>query len=553
MTDPLVLARLAISMADAGRKEVRRSEHQAVVLRTDGDGTCWVRIPGGADETPIRTRLVEAMPGDVVNVTISNGRATINGNVTSPTATTRSTQTALQTAVDAGLSAEAAMGSAQVAKEAADSAIESAETAAGAAAAAQLSADEAQAKATSASRSASDALTSLATVESVIDTLTWISDHGTYSLTEDTSVQDGKAYYVQVESYTKTDDTEPQQGKTYYTATETTEQVESYEASADTTVDPNKTYYTLSEGQFEVVSNPTGNPSESGYYELVTTTTTVVTYTEVQNPQTSDMGNYFERYVTYGMVEDPVDADIATYYELSIDEAVTNYVMSHVALTDEGLWILADQSGYRLLLSSSGAMVVDPAGSAVATYGESITFDSTRPQRIGNDETYVEWYASEGSTVANALRIAASEIILGNFGVATEQDVTDASNAVNGRIDGQVTPSIDAVSQGLSTLQGYMRVVNNSYLELGTTSETRKTTARLDSDSLDFMVGDDEDPVASIGVDEDDEGRLMVTRASFSQDVSIGEANQTTGGQWRWEQRSNGNLCLKWIATRVVS
>lgn len=67
----------------------RSSEHLATVLRRDSQGVYWVRIPGGAEETPITTPMVEAADGDTVRVSISGGRSVMTGNVTSPASTTR--------------------------------------------------------------------------------------------------------------------------------------------------------------------------------------------------------------------------------------------------------------------------------------------------------------------------------------------------------------------------------------------------------------------------------------------------------------------------------
>lgn len=77
-----------------------RSTHQATVLRTDPDGTTWVSIAGGADETPIHSATADAQPGDTVMVSIAGGRATVGGNVTSPAATVRSVR-AVDSRVDA--------------------------------------------------------------------------------------------------------------------------------------------------------------------------------------------------------------------------------------------------------------------------------------------------------------------------------------------------------------------------------------------------------------------------------------------------------------------
>lgn len=54
----------------------------AEVLYVDGE-TAWVRIPGGAPETPVDLS-VAAKQGDIVQVRVANGRAWINGNNTAP-------------------------------------------------------------------------------------------------------------------------------------------------------------------------------------------------------------------------------------------------------------------------------------------------------------------------------------------------------------------------------------------------------------------------------------------------------------------------------------
>lgn len=55
---------------------------QATVRRVE-NGTAWVHIPGGVDETPVRL-TVNAEPGDTVQVRVSGGRAFLVGNATAP-------------------------------------------------------------------------------------------------------------------------------------------------------------------------------------------------------------------------------------------------------------------------------------------------------------------------------------------------------------------------------------------------------------------------------------------------------------------------------------
>ena len=104
-----------------------------------------------------------------------------------------------------------------------------------------------------------------------------------------------------------------------------------YAATTDTEVVPGKYYFTRSGSApnytYSVVVNPTGNPSTQGYYELTGT-----------------------------------------------DEAVANYVSSHLALTNAGLWVINDNNSCKILLASDGMKVYDAQGNLVATFGESISF-----------------------------------------------------------------------------------------------------------------------------------------------------------------------------------
>lgn len=191
-----VVSAIKVATASNGNKVPKSSTHRATVLRTDNDGTTWVHIPGGADETPIHSTTAEARPGDTVTVTIANGRATIDGNATSPSSTVRSVGAVRETAVRAH----------QIASDAADaaaSALEDAAIARTAAASARESADEAETAATAATTAAgnaqiaADAATfALSDVEKVVGTLEWIAEHGEYELTEDTAVVAGKVYYT---------------------------------------------------------------------------------------------------------------------------------------------------------------------------------------------------------------------------------------------------------------------------------------------------------------------------------------------------------------------
>jgi len=120
--------------------------------------------------------------------------------------------------------------------------------------------------------------------------------------------------------------------------------------TADTSVVSGKNYYVKNpDNTFTKVINPTGNPHNQGWYEM--------------------------------------------------DEAISDYVASHLALTNEGLWVLNDSNAYKILLSSTGMKVYDPQGALVSTFGESITFSANRVQTIGNNNCYVTFNPANGGTL----------------------------------------------------------------------------------------------------------------------------------------------------------
>lgn len=107
-----------------------------------------------------------------------------------------------------------------------------------------------------------------------------------------------------------------------------------YGLTTDTEVVKGKYYFTRSGSGtsadpyvYSVVVNPTGDPSTQGWYELV-----------------------------------------------SVDEAISNYVSTHLALTSAGLYVTSDQTyGWRVLIKSTGVDILDSQGTVVGSYGATTT------------------------------------------------------------------------------------------------------------------------------------------------------------------------------------
>ena len=186
---------------------------------------------------------------------------------------------------------------ANTAREAANNAVADAGRARDAAEQAEATAQSVEGIAQRAESAATNAIKGLAQVEDVVDTLNWIATHCEYEKTTDITIVTGKAYYT-------------------VTATQV----------ASPTDEDIVTYYELVSGEY-----------------VKTTDTSVVSgktyYTVVGEPVTN-----------------PVVADIGTYYELDVTEAVSNYINTHVAVTDEGLWLVPDdtQGSNKVLIAVGG-------------------------------------------------------------------------------------------------------------------------------------------------------------------------------------------------------
>lgn len=160
--------------------------------------------------------------------------------------------------------------------------------------------------------SANNAQKQLSIVEDVIGTLQWVSQHGHYVLSEDDAVI------------------------------------------------PTKTYYTVTG---VAIASPTGNPSRNGYYELVNDVYVLSTDTSVDSQKT-----YYQ--VTGTVVESPTgDPSTSGYYELEIDEAIQQYINTHLALTDSGLSV-TDGSRSSVLISTDGVTIYGSNGQVIGQYGE---------------------------------------------------------------------------------------------------------------------------------------------------------------------------------------
>ena len=177
-------------------------------------------------------------------------------------------------------------------------------------------------------------------------------------------------------------------------------------ASTDTTVNANKTYYSYDSSTGVLAKlDPVGteNPSALGWYEL--------------------------------------------------DDAISQYVATHVAATNDGLYVLSVANGWRVLVSSgggnfpAGVLIIDPNGNvAQQTTVNGVEFNTGRPVKIGDQTAYINFDGNGHITVIGAdLTIGGANNV---SGVLTVEDATGATigtwnkdgiNATNANISGSVT------------------------------------------------------------------------------------------------------------------
>ena len=123
----------------------------------------------------------------------------------------------------------------------------------------------------------------------------------------------------------------------------------------------------------------------------------------------------------YTPVVTPEASQLSNYYELTVDEAMESFIMSHLAVTSRGLWVLPNGYGtatnaqyapnYKVLLASDGLYIYDDDGVLVSKFGENIEFSSTRQQTIGNNQAYIV-FDPEAASGQGTLTIGGATIVL---------------------------------------------------------------------------------------------------------------------------------------------
>lgn len=416
MTESANLANAIAKVVDRTieREARKRTTTTGTVTRTDADGTVWVDMGYGPTQAVSTTASVRE--SDTVTVTVENGKATVTGNISRPSTDDAAANAAHRAAKVAQATAEAADQNAEIAAVAASNAQASADSAAQAASDAWDHADDAAAAASAAQTSADDAAAAASSAQS----------------SADAAALDA--------------------------------------AEAKRSAGTANTYANAALDQLGIVQDVAGIlqwATEHGSF--VPTSDTSVIAGKVYFAYDASTGDYTP-------VIDPQARDLGSYFELSVSEAMTDFIMAHLAVTSRGLWVLPNgidtlvevglvdahgnriedasgeqltvlsheiqyATGYKVLLANDGMYVYDGDGLLVTKFGENIEFSSTRAQYIGDEDAYIVFTpatAHDGSSIV----IGGDNVTIGTDKPLSElledieQATSDAAEAVETARDG---------------------------------------------------------------------------------------------------------------------
>ncbi len=186
---------------------------------------------------------------------------------------------------------------------------------------------------------ARSALTRVSTVDEVVDILGWVGDYGEYEATSDTEVVSGKYYF--------TKDSEQTVEPTVETQSVNERRLLASPTLRASTTEPTATGYTY-------VENPTGNPSENGYYELS-----------------------------------------------GVSSAVSKYLKTHLKMESDGLYVLMDDSGFRLRITNTAIQMLDETNNVIGEYSSTTTIGNNTSNHVFIDADSVDVMSDDETVVAS--------------------------------------------------------------------------------------------------------------------------------------------------------
>lgn len=208
-------------------------------------------------------------------------------------------------------------------------------------------AKDAQSSADIARTSADIAFKQLGYVEDIVGVLSMIAEHGQFAAAQEDEVLENRWYFE------KTSD-----GK--YEVVNNLTSV--FHLTTDTSIEAGKTYYTRS-----------GTGTEEDPY----------VYTAVETPVQAELSTYYEKY----------------YVLVGIDEAIQNYVSSHLVLLEDGLWLQANDNDAKIQISTEqgneGVILYGSNNKPLAHYGSTTVIGDKDGFHIEIDGQEIGFYNAQ--------------------------------------------------------------------------------------------------------------------------------------------------------------
>lgn len=170
---------------------------------------------------------------------------------------------------------------------------------------------------------------------------------------------------------------------------------------------------------------------------------------------------------TFTLVTDTTGKNPAQEGWYEMDDAISNYVASHLALTDDGLYVMVDGTKWKVLIASDGVYILDENNNAINTMnadGNQIGYDNETHAKIDyhsmqliDKEGNVYFYASDlrsnheaTDTYGEGFYYVATETFTGT---GTRKEFTLQNNylpnKVTAKINGTATTAFTYITNGI--------------------------------------------------------------------------------------------------------
>lgn len=135
-------------------------------------------------------------------------------------------------------------------------------------------------------------------------------------------------------------------------------------------------------------------------------------------------GDYVVGGTHYSVVAEPKAADIDTYYVLTVDESVQNYVATHIVVDTEGLWIIPDSGGNKVLIATGSGSTYTTAGTYIVGAGNVVLASFTASGAVIGENASGKSRTEIGTAGMQIIQnISGSDTQIANLGYGPGTDI----------------------------------------------------------------------------------------------------------------------------------